>query len=297
MTYVLGRRDARTDARSTMRNFTFQWTREQYDADLAELEETGSTSVIDNTFGSGFMALGVGSDDVVYVVNWHEGELSVLGRFTVDRVLDRVMARKEFGDDFDGEELVVAQDGRVTYEVFDAVLNGPELDDEDDDMIGLIEFVTEGGVEAPARADDGSVDPQAFHGVREVSTDTAALFDELLGFEPDQVIGTDDSIARRLVSIDYFVDDEGVASVTVPCEAGELLSRWRDADLDGVDGAQLDDSVLDDAVQLADVVWAELQQWAGDTEVAVLADRDNIGEQIREYLAVMAEMDHDGHNH
>ena len=46
-----------------MRNFTFQWTRDQYDADLAELEETGSTSVIDNTFGSGFMALGVGNGD------------------------------------------------------------------------------------------------------------------------------------------------------------------------------------------------------------------------------------------
>ncbi|HPU39093.1 MAG TPA: hypothetical protein PLS63_05930 [Microthrixaceae bacterium] len=276
-----------------MRNFTFQWTRDQYDADLAELEETGSTSVIDNTFGSGFMALGVGNGDAIYVVNWHEGELSVLGRFVVDRVLDRVMARKEFGDDFDGEELVVSQDGRVTYEVFDAVLNGPELDDEDDDMIGLIEFVTEGGdIEAPARAGDGSVDPEAFHGVREISADTATLFDELLGFEPDQVIGADDSIARRLVSIDYFLDDEGVASVTVPCEAGELLARWRDADLD-----QVADAVLDDAEQLADVVWAELEQWAAETEVTILADRGNVGEQMREYLAVMAELDHDGHDH
>ena len=276
-----------------MRNFTFEWTREQYDADVAELEETGSTSVIDNTFGSGFMALGVDNGDVVYVVNWHQGELSVLGRFVVDRVLDRVMARKEFGDDFDGEELVVAQDGRVTYEVFDAVLNGPELDDEDDDMIGLIEFVADNGdVVAPARNADGSVDARTFRGVREISADTANLFDELLGFEPDQLIGADDSTARRLVSIDYFVDDEGVASVTVPCEAGELLGRWRDADL-----ADVDPSALDDADRLADLVWAELEQWATDTEVTILADRGNVGEQMREYLAVMAEMDHDGHDH
>ena len=106
------------------------------------------------------------------------------------------------------------------------------------------------------------------------------------------MIGADDSIARRLVSIDYFLDDEGVASVTVPCEAGELLARWRDADLD-----QVADAVLDDAEQLADVVWAELEQWAAETEVTILADRGNVGEQMREYLAVMAELDHDGHDH
>ena len=104
--------------------------------------------------------------------------------------------------------------------------------------------------------------------------------------------GADDPTARRLVSIDYSVDDEGVASVTVPCEAGELLPRWRDADL-----VDVDPSALDDADRLAGVVWSELEQWATDTEVTILADRGNVGEQMREYLAVMAEMDHDGHDH
>lgn len=259
-----------------MRYFTHSWAREQYDADLAEIEETGATSVIDNSVGSGFLAVGVAEGDVVYVVNWHEGELSVLGRFVVATVLDRALARAEFGPDFDAEEIAVAQDGHVTYQVFDASVNGPEMGG-DDELLDVVEFIEADGTVRGLRDDAGVADPQRLLNVREVTADTASLFDELLGFDPGQVIGLDDATARRAVATDYFIGEEPVASADVLCEAGELLGRWRDADLD-----PLDDAVLADPEQLADVIWAELQQWAADTDVTILSERAEVVEQLRD---------------
>ena len=262
-----------------MRYFTHHWSREQYDVDLAEMEESGSTSVIDNSAGSGFLAAAVAPGDVLYVINWHMGVLSVLGRFVVGGVLDRAQARAELGADFDAPELAFAEDGKVTYEVFDAALNGPETGD-DDDLLDLVEFVAEdGSLSTPAKGADGGVDADSFDGVREITADTASLLDELLGFDLDQEIGPDDSVARRLVSTDYYIGDDDVASVDVLCEAGELLGRWRDADLEPVD-----QDVLDDPELLADVLWAEIQRSAAEGDVRILSERADIVAQLRDDL-------------
>ena len=260
-----------------MRYFTHHWSRDQYDADLAEMEETGSTSVIDNSAGSGFLAAGVAADDVLYVINFHDGELAVLGRFVVGGILDRAQARAELGADFDEPELAFAQEGKVTYEVFDAALNGPEMG-ADDELLELVEFVAEDGtVQHPAKGPDGAASAASFGGVREITEETASLLDELLGFAPDQTIGPDDSVARRMVSTDYFIGDDNVASVDVLCEAGELLGRWRDVDLEPVDQA-----VLDDPERLADVVWEEIQRSARDGDVRVLSERADVVALLRE---------------
>lgn len=243
-----------------MAYFTYYWNREQFLRSRDEFDKEGITYQTDYTGGSGFTERSMSPGDVLYLLNWHEGELSLLGRMTVDRILGRAEAVAELGDVYDAPEHVLAKPGTATFEVFDAVISAENTEDLD-----AIEFRTsKGALATPKRNADGSVEPQTFRNVREVTEDTAELFDYYLGFGPDFEV-VDGQPIVRLVTFDFLVrDDSGaevLVSADVPCSADTLLRRWVDDDV-----SVTESELLTDAARLAPLLWERVQRWCEERD-------------------------------
>lgn len=213
-----------------MQYFTYYWAREQFLANRERFELTGETDSLDYTGGSGLRARGLSVGDVLYVVNWHEGELNILGRMTVGRLLDRAEAKAALGGIFDADEHVVSEPGTATFIVFDAYMTG-----EDDGDIDEVQFIDPNGATSGVkRGRSGAIEPQSFRNVREITAGTAELFDNCLGFDADAEFAAGQPVTR-LMDCQFTIRDrsgrETLALVDVPCTSRLLMPRWIDDDV------------------------------------------------------------------
>lgn len=264
-----------------MAYFTYYWNREQFLRSLNEFEETGSTYQLDYTGGSGFTKRDVSEGDVLYLLNWHEGVLTILGRMTVDRVLERAEAVAELGDIYDAKEHVLAKPGSATLEVFDAIIN----DDQELDTIGFLD--TSGARSHPKRNERGEIEPQTFRNVRQITEATAELFDDYLGFAPDFELQSGAPV-RRLVNFDFVVRDdtgeETAVSIDLPCASDGLLPRWVDEDVNITDPA-----LRTDAARLGSVLWDRVQRCCEELEATPEVDVEDFVAAVTDMLGASAD--------
>lgn len=131
-----------------------------------------------HTAGNQFFDRGVQPEDTVFVISFSNGRLRVLGRLVVGEIVDRPTARQRLPyEPWDGRDQVLAQKGTATTLTFDRWLSDRDIE--------LLEFVTaDGNIDGFKRKRDGSIEPQSFRGVREITTKSAAILDRYVQSKP-----------------------------------------------------------------------------------------------------------------
>jgi hypothetical protein len=261
-----------------VRYFTYYWNSEQYEL-LAESINAGQAGWCDYTGGSGFRQRGVGPGDTLYILNWGDGYLSIFGRMVVDRVLDHAEAQAELGDVYEAPEHVLARQHSSTPLVLDAIAgDDPGLTFLDD----LSFLQSDGSVSPPKRGPSGAIEPQTFRNVREITADTAAVFDGLLGFEPvDGILNADLIVRQRMLSF-LIRDDSGDE-----LELGiDVVSKGR---VVGDREVFLEVSVPGDVAttpvsMLATLLWDRAQANATEAGLALAADRSRFEELVEQAM-------------
>jgi 5-methylcytosine-specific restriction enzyme A len=121
-----------------------------------------------------FSERGVGSGDVLYIVTVARGQLTLLGRFPVSKVVsDRAQAASLLGrDPWGGAEHAFALPG--TGSPFDPARRVSV------EVVRKLRFETVDGVRALKFKDDSRLDQQTLRGVRQLTPDSATLLDSLL---------------------------------------------------------------------------------------------------------------------
>lgn len=282
------------------RHFTCYWDDDTLAAH-AETISSGGRPTASHTSGSGFIGRGVGPGDSLYVLNWFEGELRVLGRLAVDSIVDDATAKLRLGDVEPAAEHVLEIGGSGTPIVLDAVF--------DDDELEALTFLDVSGEHQPiARNGAGGIDTASFEGVREVDDDTADFFDRLLGFDLGQHFG--DGPTRRWIAIlveltdggdDDGADDEfGAQEETVvelelelQGDSADVPERWAQ-----IEHTVDDTAVLSDPAGVAALVEQLLLAWGAVESVEL--DADQLRSSLSELAAqdeIPLEHDHDGHEH
>ena len=133
-----------------------------------------------HTASAEFRSRGVGPGDTVYVINLNGGRLRVVARMVVDLVVDQRQAEQLLGDEnlWDAPDHCIARKGTATPSRYDAYLT--------DSQLAKFRFVAaDGKAQGPKRRQDGKIEPQSFRSpVREITPQTAALLDSVLGSRP-----------------------------------------------------------------------------------------------------------------
>jgi predicted HNH restriction endonuclease len=160
-----------------MTDYTHYWTR-----DTIKSQETKPDPYEEliHTASAEFRLRGVGPGDTVYVINLNEGRLRVIARMVVDLVVDqrgaeRILRTRNL---WDAADHCIARDGTATPARYDAYLT--------DSQLAKFRFVTaDGKSQGPKHRKDGKIEPQSFRSpVREITPQTAALLDSVLGSRP-----------------------------------------------------------------------------------------------------------------
>ncbi len=278
------------------RYFSCSWDDDTLTAH-AEHISGGARPVTGHSAGVGFGDHGVGPGDLLYVLNWFEGELRVLGRMAVDAVVDDEAARARLGTVESAPEHVLEVGGTGTPIVLDAVLDEEELDE--------LSFRSVDGTALPARNEAGGVDPSSFDGVRELDADIADFFDRLLGFDVDQTFG--DGPATRWIAMllelsdgggdedddddEFGAQEETVVELELELQgaAEDVPERWVQ-----IEHTVDEPAVLSDPAGVASLVERLLGAWSEAEGVALDMD------QLRASLAELASQDEiplDDHDH
>jgi len=111
----------------------------------------------------------------VYVISFWDGTLKVLGRLDVDRIVDQAEAERIQGEQlWDADDHVLAERGSASKLGVRVV---------PDSKLGKIEFINADGSMVGVKYNRrGKVEGMTFQvEVREITTTTARLFDQLLG--------------------------------------------------------------------------------------------------------------------
>jgi hypothetical protein len=145
-----------------------------------EMVEQGEGTFVGHTTGSVFRQRGVGPGDRMYIISVAGGRLRVVGRLDVENLVTQSKADELFGRHmWEGTEHVVARPGSGTLRRTDAYVASDRLAD--------IEFVgSDGEVVAPKLNRSGHPDVLSLQGVREVTSKTASLFDQVLGLKASE---------------------------------------------------------------------------------------------------------------
>ncbi len=266
----------------------------------AERISGGERPMTSSTSGDGFRAHGVGPGDTLYVLNWFEGELRVLGRLAVDSVVDDAAARARLGEVDPAAEHVLEVGGTGTPIVLDAVLDEEELDE--------LSFHTVDGAALPARNAAGGIDPSSFDGVREIDGEIADFFDRLLGFDIDQRF--EDGPTRRWIALlielsdgggdddeddEFGSQDETVVELELELQgtSPDVPERWVQ-----IEHVVDDPAVLGDPAALASLVELLIASWGASERVEVDADqlRSSMAELASQDEIPIDEHDHDDHS-
>jgi hypothetical protein len=156
--------------------WTHRWTREQVSSEEQNLPASG---LLDHTAGNTFCQRGVVAGDAVYIITFYEDDLRVIGRLTVDDVVDRRTAVRRLREKrlYRASDHVLASAGTATGYHFDAIVPRSK--------IGNIEFIKVDGKKSGVKYNrTGRVEQQTFRGVREITAATAKIFDGVLGPKP-----------------------------------------------------------------------------------------------------------------
>ncbi len=140
-----------------------------------EMVEQGEGTFVGHTTSNMFRQRGVAAGDRLYVISVSGGRLRIVGRLDVENVVTQQQADELFGRPmWPGPEHVIARPGSGTPRRSDAYVA--------DDRLADIEFVgTDGEVVPPKVNRAGRPDVLSLQGVREITTKTALLFDQVLG--------------------------------------------------------------------------------------------------------------------
>ena len=234
-----------------MRYFTYYWNQDQFLVTAGDAARKGPI-YLDYTGGSGFRDRGVAPGDVLYVLTWYKGDLRVLGRMLVDGVLDEAAAQRRIGSTYPAPEHVVASPGTATPFVYDAVIYDESLDD--------LTFLTADGAAASVkRNQSGKVEPQTFRNVREITKETADIFDTELGFDQSKQLR--DGELERLVLFSVLIRDDDANDAE-----GEFEVLCRSASKVPPRVVELDHSTADreslsDDARLAELMRTVIEDW------------------------------------
>ena len=254
-----------------MRHWTYYWNEEQFLASASEALE-GRPALVEYTGGSGFAARGIAPGDAVYIINWWQGSLRILGRFIVERLATRAEAEAALGrQGYDAPEHLLARPGTATPFVLDAELAV------DDPMLDDLEFVTaSGNTSAPKRRDDGSVDPQTFRNVREITGPTADLFDRLLGF----VAVAESPPYRRYAGFDLVGRDDEGHEATAGADAVLVATTVTPRFIDFVHSAG-DPELISNRARLLELLMTNVHEWVQANGAAIDGELEGI--DVRPY--------------
>jgi hypothetical protein len=130
--------------------------------------------LLEHTASNQFRAKGAG--DIVYVVNVTNGQLRLVGRMVVDRVVSKAEADRHFKSDcWPATDHCIARSGTAGNVRFNR-FTPPSV------VAGLKFRTPKGDVVGPVFSDsqDHLLDSQTLRGVRELTADSAAALDQVL---------------------------------------------------------------------------------------------------------------------
>ena len=152
-----------------MRNWTHYWAHS-----TVESHEDWVGVPLVHAAGNLFKRRGVEPGDTVFFISFHEGSLRLISRFEIARMVDRREAKREMGPDlWDADEHILAKRRTSAPQRDDAWLTEKEA--------RSIRFIDGHGEVVPPRLNrHKQLEPQTFRAVREITRDTAGLFDRVL---------------------------------------------------------------------------------------------------------------------
>lgn len=154
-----------------MASFTQYWKSTTCDAMFANGLD-GET--LDHTAGDLFTQRGVGPGDKIYVVNNFQGNLVLVGRLEVDKIVSQAEAERLLGttDLWDAPEHVIAKPGSSTPKRFERIVPM--------ELTKQLLFQGAKGFESPKFESEDRLDRQTLRGVRRLSDGSARLLENLL---------------------------------------------------------------------------------------------------------------------
>ncbi len=154
-----------------MASFTHYWEGNTCDAMFAD-ELDGE--MLNHTAGKLFTQRGVGPGDKVYVVNNLRGNLVLIGRLEVDKIVSQAEAERLLGDNnlWDAPEHVIAKPGTATPMRFQRIVPI--------ELTKQLMFQGAKGFEPPKFEQDDRLDRQTLRGVRRLSDGSARLLESQL---------------------------------------------------------------------------------------------------------------------
>jgi len=150
--------------------FTHYWEGKTCDAMFADGCEG---DLLDHTAGKLFIQRGVGPGDKVYVVNNLKGDLVLIGRLEVEKIVSQVEAERLLGPDvWVAPEHVIAKPGSPTPKRFERRVPM--------ELTKQLLFQGAKGFESPKFESEHRLDRQTLRGVRRLSDGSARLLESLL---------------------------------------------------------------------------------------------------------------------
>lgn len=159
---------------------------------------------INHSAGNSFTKRGISPGDVVYIISMIEGQLYLGGKMTVDQILGYDDAVDFFGHDniYEADEHLIGVDDSGTPLHLQRRLT-PALTKQ-------LRFETKSGPKGPFFVSETRLDNQATRGIRELTAESAALFDRIIG-TTDQLPTT----GELLTVTDELLGDVGAAKSDV----------------------------------------------------------------------------------
>lgn len=172
-------------------------------------ETNGANRRVYTSASNGFLKRGVTPGDTIYVISQHEGRLYLGGRMTVNRIVSRREAIALFGNKnlYDATEFAIGSERDGTILRYDRVLAL--------DLTKCLRFLTREGERGASFVSRTRLDNQALRGIRELTSQTAALLDEVLELT-DDLTSTDEATvvseqflegAKRTVVVNRYERD------------------------------------------------------------------------------------------
>jgi len=128
---------------------------------------------LDHAAGKIFTQRGVGPGDKVYVVNNFKGDLVLIGRLEVEKIVSQAEAERILGVEvWDALEHIIAKPGSATPMRFERIVPM--------DMVRQLLFQGAKGFESLKFESEDRLDRQTLRGVRRLSDGSARLLESLL---------------------------------------------------------------------------------------------------------------------
>lgn len=197
------------------RFYTYFWSDQLCDA---RYRNGLSGTPLEYTPGEGFSRAGVEEGDTIYIISVYDGQVMLVGRMTVERILSSYgEAVSLLGPDVEeAPEYLLGQEGMETPQFFTRQLMTEETGD--------LRFLTPDGSSKPLKFADGEeVDASGLSGLHELPPASAVLLDQVL--EQDFHDHLPDSGEE---SEEDEIDDRDLAEITRSFGDEEINRRVRE---------------------------------------------------------------------